>query len=315
MPTITVAITYHNEGPLLTECLESLVSETDVPDEILVYDDASTVRPGPFIPAALPVRVLRGDSNIGPSAGRNVLLRETRSEYIHFHDSDDLFLAGWCEAARSLLNRDRPDALFHECSYYDWDQLIHERVMGLRRLLEGEDIVRFCIRNCILVPGGVYRTEIIRSVGGYNESVWLSEDFEFHLRLARAGVRYTVLDTPLVHVRARPESRSRNLVGRWSDVLKALEAVFPSLPREYMGDLAERAAQVGAVLYKLGARDRAKDGFELAQKAGKPTYAGQPWPYKVVAQRLGPLTAERATHVYRRAFPHPLRRAIRGRSA
>ncbi|MGH7198477.1 MAG: glycosyltransferase family 2 protein, partial [Candidatus Omnitrophota bacterium] len=34
-------ITYHNEGELLTECLDTLLSGPDTPDEILIYDDAS----------------------------------------------------------------------------------------------------------------------------------------------------------------------------------------------------------------------------------------------------------------------------------
>jgi len=43
-PTISVLITYYNERELLTECLRSLAAQTQLPDEILIYDDASTYR-------------------------------------------------------------------------------------------------------------------------------------------------------------------------------------------------------------------------------------------------------------------------------
>lgn len=62
--TIAVLITYHNEGPLLTECLDSLRRGGSQPDEVLIYDDASDIPPEPYIPAGMPVRVIT-DERIG----------------------------------------------------------------------------------------------------------------------------------------------------------------------------------------------------------------------------------------------------------
>jgi GT2 family glycosyltransferase len=67
---VSVAIRYHNEGPLLRECLRSC-QRPGGPDEILVYVDASDTPPDSFIPDGLPMRVLRGRENRGPSYGRN----------------------------------------------------------------------------------------------------------------------------------------------------------------------------------------------------------------------------------------------------
>ena len=69
---LSVLITYHNEGELLTECLESLFQQEDRPDEVLIYDDASSVPAEKFV-KYFPVKIIRGEKNKGPAIGRNKL--------------------------------------------------------------------------------------------------------------------------------------------------------------------------------------------------------------------------------------------------
>ena len=115
---IGVGLTYYNEGPLLTECLESLRQAEDRPDEILIYDDASRVPPEPYIPSDMPVRVIKGEVNRGPARGRNALLEACSCDYLHFHDSDDLFAPEWCREVRCLLERNPVDAVLTEGIFF-----------------------------------------------------------------------------------------------------------------------------------------------------------------------------------------------------
>src|SRR6266853_241252 len=117
-PRISVLITYYNEASLLTECLESLRVADGLPDEILVYDDASAVPPEPYIPGDLRVRVIKGRENHGPAHGRNMLLEASSCQFVHFHDSDDLFAPGWHHEVAARLGADRLDAVFTEAASY-----------------------------------------------------------------------------------------------------------------------------------------------------------------------------------------------------
>src|ERR1700730_15948409 len=101
--TIGILITYWNERELLTECLESIGQQIDRVDEVLVYDDASDYPAKDYLPPGSITRVIRGDRNRGPSYGQNALLASSRSEYVHFHDADDLILPGWCARLRAEL--------------------------------------------------------------------------------------------------------------------------------------------------------------------------------------------------------------------
>jgi glycosyltransferase involved in cell wall biosynthesis len=77
---------------MLQECLQSLDSQSVAVDEVLIYDDCS-LYPAEHYLGPGPVRVIRAAQNKGPSVGRNCLLDECSSEYVHFHDADDLFQA------------------------------------------------------------------------------------------------------------------------------------------------------------------------------------------------------------------------------
>src|SRR5687767_1173472 len=108
-PTLGVLVTYYGERELLRECLDSVLAGASVPDEIVVYDDASSVPASRFVPTGAPVRVIRGRENRGPAFGRNLLMRESACDYVHFHDADDLFHSDWARDVRAVIAARAPD--------------------------------------------------------------------------------------------------------------------------------------------------------------------------------------------------------------
>lgn len=100
---ISILITYYNERELLTECLCLCYHQLEPTDEIIIYDDASHNPAIDYIPAGVSARVIRGEIDRGPSAGRNILLAESRCNYVHFHDSDDVFAPEWRARVGAVL--------------------------------------------------------------------------------------------------------------------------------------------------------------------------------------------------------------------
>src|SRR5438552_8252612 len=94
---VAVLITYYNERFMLRDCLQSLYRQSAPVDEVLIYDDCSLYPAEDYLVLGRAVRVIRATQNKGPSMGRNRLLAECSSEYVHFHDADDLFRPNWCE--------------------------------------------------------------------------------------------------------------------------------------------------------------------------------------------------------------------------
>jgi glycosyltransferase involved in cell wall biosynthesis len=308
---LAVLITYYNERELLRDCLESLWRQPERPDEILVYDDASHYPPEPYLPPGCPVRVVRGGANRGPAFGRNALLAACSSDYVHFHDSDDLFASDWCRQVRHALDRTAIDAVFTEISAFTEAGPAGDGALGLDRLRGGKDLVQFCIEGALLVPSGTYRRPAIQRIGGYRTQLWQSEDYDFHIRLAASGIRYAVILDPLVRIRIRAASRSQARAEVWSSALQALRSLASELPAMYLPDVAEAAARAGSQLYRLGVRDEAREAFRLARKLGARHYRNQSMAYRWLARSLGQEMAESIAACYRRTLPDSIRYRLR----
>ncbi|MCX7140576.1 MAG: glycosyltransferase family 2 protein [Proteobacteria bacterium] len=303
-PILCVGFTYFNEQAMLTQAIVSLACQGTSDLEILVYDDASSYSAQNYLPENIPVRVIRGEHNLGPSCGRNILLRESRAQYIHFHDSDDLFLPEWQAEVRRVLDQHQPDAVFTELISTQ-DGVAHSsRVMGLSELAEHGDLTRFCIEGVMLTIAGTYRRAFVLDLGGYDESVHQSEDYDFHIRLSLAAPQYELLTRPLAELRLRPDSRSTRRIEVYRDSVRVLERLAKSLTPSYRSYIGDALLRFSRNLYQLGDIDGARAGFALAVRLGPPSYSSQPNHYRWAARLLGFARAERLAAAYRKLTAH-----------
>ncbi|MDB6118648.1 MAG: glycosyltransferase, group 2 family protein [Verrucomicrobiaceae bacterium] len=310
--TISVLITYFNEKEMLTSCLTTLLQQNPLPDEVLIYDDASTEPPQPYLPAGLTCRVIRGEENRGPAYGRNILLQAATGEYVHFHDSDDWFHPDWWQRVRQVIQETGVPVVFTEiASSRENAPRYDNEVLGLRSLHADPDLVRFCLRGFMLVPSGTYKRELLLSMGGYDAGQWQSEDFDFHVRLAATKPLYETILSPLISIRIRPEGRSNNWLGTWRDALRSCIAMQAVLPEEYHHELANTTAHFAAQLYRTGDKEAAKRGFQAARALSTLTFPNESLLYRVIAMIAGPILAEKAGRWYRLILPPFLRRSVR----
>jgi glycosyltransferase involved in cell wall biosynthesis len=88
-PLFSVLIPTYNRQQLLSEAIDSVLSQTMEDFECIVIDDAS---PKPLVVPDHPrIKLVRRDTNGGPPAARNTGLDHASGRYIAFLDSDDLF--------------------------------------------------------------------------------------------------------------------------------------------------------------------------------------------------------------------------------
>lgn len=296
---LTIGITYHNEGELLTECLNSIISQIDATVEILIYDDASTLKPQPFIPSHSAIRILKGEKNIGPAKGRNILLKEARGEYIHFHDSDDWFHKNWYEEVSQYFGK--VDAVFSEVTSYRENRLYVEKVMEVTRLKKQNDLLKFAIESFMLVPSGTYRKKILERMNGYREDLWQSEDWDFHVRLALLNPHFVVLEEPLIFIRVRKDSRSQNVEETALDTLKAIKLLKDSIPKSYYCYLADKTAFMGSKLFAIGNINQAREAFRFSQVLGPSNFHWRKNSFQIFAKLFGPIFAEKIGLFFRKS--------------
>lgn len=298
-PTVAVLVTYHDEGELLRECLASLRAQTELPDEIWVYDDASSSPAQDYLLEGVPVQLMRAPRNRGPFYGRNMLLDRSRSTYVHFHDCDDWFFPEWCQRVRSAILTSDADVVVTEVQASDGRQVTHERLLGVDWLVGNADLVRFCLRGGVPPLATTIRRETARLAGPWTGALRQSEDYYYHVRLAAAAASYVAIQEPLVAKRNRGGSHSHDLVAVWTEAVRAIEMLSTELPSRYRPDLADAAARAGGHLFKLGARTEARRAFGVALQLGPPSFAAARRLYRTVARTFGPMTAEYLGAAYR----------------
>ena len=299
--SLATLITYYGEEYLLKECLDSLLDQSDRPDEILIYDDASSLPAKDYIPANYPVKVIRGEVNRGPAFGRNDLLKQTECEYVHFHDADDLFHPNWCEMVRETIDTTNADIILTEITSIREGEIISQKVLGLERLNAIGDLVKFGLMGSILVPSTTFRREIGLNIGGYRTRDILpqSEDFDFHIRLFATGASFASILEPLIIQRLRSNSHShKNSTLCWSSALTSIRLLSQELPNKYNNILAESCSRIGSILYSLDDKSQAEEAFNLAKTLGSPQFLGRSSLYKIIARISGQKIAEDVSSLY-----------------
>jgi glycosyltransferase involved in cell wall biosynthesis len=312
--TVGLYVTYHNERELLTELIRSVASESDRPDEIIVYDDCSSFPAQDFVPRNASIKIIRGTENRGFAFGRNRLLEQASTDYVHFHDSDDFFLPGWLGRIRQVIeDYSKPEAVFTEVAAFINGEMQPFR-LGLEWLRVEGDLIGFCIGNRMLAGAGTFSRKLLLSFGGYPETL-LQPEGAFHTRLALRCSSYALITEPLVGIRIRSDSHSRTLhrynrLDACRDALRGLKLVAPEIPAHRYTELADAAIRMSRRLYQLGDREGARESFSWAINLGRPTYQREQWRYRLCARITGPFYAEMISTIYRK-LPERIRTVLR----
>lgn len=240
---ITLLIPCYNAARYLPRLAESVRAQTRPFSEILCYDDGSTDNTVE-VARQLGWRILTPNTNAGPSSARNRLLSATESEWVHFHDADDI-LAPQFVARMSSVIASTPTVDVVVCDM-DWnDETTGElrrawRYSGLRL---AEDPLAETIRNPIGVIACVYRRARLLAVGGFDERFRTWEDGDLHVRLAASGARFVTVPQILAYGLRHSSGASADHHRLDTDRVRQLEHYIEAYPKcRAIGEEAERLA-------------------------------------------------------------------------
>lgn len=231
MPTndtsrLAVVIPTYNRGRSIHRCLNSVFSQTRVPDEIIVVDDGTTDGSTLELEAHYPGIHLISQKNQGVSVARNTGIRRSNSEWIAFLDSDDVWLESKCEKQLSAL-RNSPD--YKICHTQEkWVYKGREKPAPPTYNKKGGWIFPNCLPVCAVSPSTTIASrELLVSVGLFDESLPACEDYDLWLRIVS---RYPVLlvDEPLIEKHGGHEDQLSNQRGLDIYRIRALEKFLDS---------------------------------------------------------------------------------------
>ncbi|QDV40950.1 UDP-Glc:alpha-D-GlcNAc-diphosphoundecaprenol beta-1,3-glucosyltransferase WfgD [Stieleria neptunia] len=224
---VSVIIPTYNCARYLVDALRSVAMQSYDDLEIVVIDDGSTDQTREIVArCGVPCTYLMNGRHKGPAGARNHGICSSSGQYIAFLDADDAWLPSKLALQVAALQTD-PRLLAIGSIMIPWDSTPSciDQTTTLRRYSFAEMVVR----NRLGTPTVVCRRDALRTVGLFDETMDISEDYELWLRLSRIG---TVgrLETPLARFRQRSDGASAGNRDRTFD----LDMRFTrSLPNRY----------------------------------------------------------------------------------
>ena len=238
---VAVVVPTYQYGHFVGRAIDSALAQTSPPAEVVVVDDGSTDDTADVVGRYGPPVRLIVQANQGVAAARNTGVRASTSPLVAFLDADDAWEPGKL-AAQVARWTGEPDLVLVHCGVREVDA--DGAVTGVRvRGAEGdvaEDLL--LLREPGILGGGsgplVPRSALDR-VGGFDERLSTSADWELWLRLATTG-RVGFVAEPLVRYTIHGSNMHRNLAAMEHDVLIGYEKAFAA-HHERFGPLRRQA--------------------------------------------------------------------------
>lgn len=214
---ISVVMSVFNNRAYLGEAIESVLSQTGAPHELIVIDDGSTDGSADVVKSyGEGVRyVYQPNSGIGPATNRGLAL--ATGEYLASLDSDDLWLPGKTAAQLAFLAADPScDLVF---GHYE-EFVTPELPSG--RLTLGD-------RPAGPRPGHVFgsmlaRRESALRVGLFSETLRLGQFIDWLARARALGLRETLAPDLVLRRRIHDNNTTRREKAREQDYVRLLKA-------------------------------------------------------------------------------------------
>ena len=225
---VSTIIPTYNRKEYLERALKSVLNDCEQNDigfnyEIIVVDDGSTDDTIEMLQRyAGPIKTIE-QNHLGANHARNAGLEIASGEYIRFLDSDDWIFRGVTEKQLKIMQQCGADVCYGNWvdtivtpngTNYDKHRIVEEMKDPIDFLLADYWCAPFCY---------LHKKSVVQRVDGWSEEFEACQDFDFILKIALQGVKFThsyeMIGTYFHHRSARI---SRNNRKKWCDAKKEI---------------------------------------------------------------------------------------------
>ncbi len=212
----TVIIPFYKAYPFFHHTLASVLSQTLPPAEVLVIDDEATSASREFLMEFHSgiVQVIPLFANSGVANARNVGIGAARYEWVAFQDADDIWEPEKMQRQSEYLGSNLEWVGCHTgIRVFNQDGAITASYLNKPSELRIDDL----LSGSHVTPSSlVIRRDALLALGGMNTIFTTSEDYDFSIRLVKAGYKLGFVPLPLVRFRRQQQG---NLSSNWHKTL------------------------------------------------------------------------------------------------
>jgi len=228
-PMISVIIPTYNRKEQLLHSIESVFNQTYSNMEIVVVDDGSTDGTRDEIKKIKDerVRYIYLEQNMGPSGARNIGVKEAKSEFIAFQDSDTKLHPEKLERQMKQMKDGRFGMVYHS---YTLNQKIYPLPQIPKNEKEGRIYPYLLYSPMIGTPCMLIKKETFHKTGGFVSQLRCLEDWELSLRIARC-TEIGFLDEVLLESNDSEQSVSKNAKAEMEALFYIMQVYYEDLER------------------------------------------------------------------------------------
>lgn len=193
-PKVSVVMPIFNQESFLKEAIRSILSQTFKNFELLILNDGSTDNSLKIIKSFKDkrIKVFQNRKRQGLARGLNFLIKKARGGYIARMDGDDISLPNRIEEQIKFLDK-YPEVVLVGC----WAKIINNagKIIGEFKHPVKHTKIRKAILsyNSFIHPSVMFRKRMFKKLGGYDEKLFYSQDYDLFLRLV---IKYPCVNLP-----------------------------------------------------------------------------------------------------------------------
>ncbi len=197
--TISVVIPTYNRSRTIEYCVKSILEQTLLPNEIIIIDDASTDNTESVITSLNNnlIKFIKLDKNAGAQAARNIGIKNSKSKWIAFLDSDDKWEKNKLELQFKELERvnfDKYTVIHGDC--YCFDTKKNKKWIWNMPRTEFNCYKELLSRPSTLFPTLLVSKQAAEEIGYLDENVPSYQEWDTSIRLAKK-CKFIHIEKPL----------------------------------------------------------------------------------------------------------------------
>jgi glycosyltransferase involved in cell wall biosynthesis len=261
---VSVVIATYNRASFLAETIDSVLQQRFQDYELIVVDDGSTDDSREVLKAyGSKIRYIHQE-NRGPSAARNLGVRQARGAWLAFQDSDDLSERDHLETLYAYAN-EHPSCgmVFANGAYLGGPKHKRETIIPSKKsrplAKEGVRLLDLFEKSVVRLQASLISKEAYHAVGGHDESLRICMDLDLSFRLL---MNYPVayLDHVVFLYRKHESNIGRNEELRLTENIRVIQKLVDQFPAAKQQLGARRIAERTAYRYYRLAKGRWQRG-------------------------------------------------------
>ncbi|MBI4948031.1 glycosyltransferase [Candidatus Berkelbacteria bacterium] len=195
-PLFSCIMPTKNRAKIIGSVIESIINQSEQDWELIIVDDHSTDNTWEVVKAFIAVDsrikyfVLKNGT--GPAAARNLAVKKANGEILVICDSDDINLHDRLEITKR--------------AFQDGADIVYGKIVAIN-IINGKKGSTFLHEyspellkkiNIIPAPTAAFKKVVFRKVGGYDENLLTSEDYDLWLKFMERGYSFKKVNDYLV---------------------------------------------------------------------------------------------------------------------